>query len=565
VVQPEGVDSAPVKHSEVVVWDRHGAQHRVEAVDQVWRDETIDLALLRVRSEAEPVCALLDEPTGARIDLQTFGYTEKYRNGEPTGLTSEGTMGNGWLKVKDGQVKRGMSGSPVLNLETGAVCGVLKRSRDPAQALGGYVVPITTLIKLHPPVVAENEKFHTVSSVWLDTLSVEQREGWWAARGGGRPALKPAKHLILTVTQVGDDWAVSATVQPGNEEITPVNVDLTVVRRKVARIFRDWSVRGRWPEGDQIRVLGEILSSALFREDIGVRLHELLDAADERLVVGLRFEEGTDPDLVHLPWEHLYLPEGVDRGDVTLATESKAGFARVLAADPVLDLPEPERAGLKVLLVGARPQFGAEDEPTTLSSVLQQLQALPGLTVTPLDTPKPSALAAAIGAGYDVVHYVGYGRFTEGVDKIAFAGDTESGLDYFGVEVLKQCLKQAPPQLLVLQLCASRERAIPADFSLLGPSLIKQGIAALLAYQYPMPLDVAASFNEAMYGALLEGKPLDMAVQEGRYQLTFAPQVPRAPVTPALFLRESCELRLLRTGGPRRDRDGGRAKQPVLP
>jgi hypothetical protein len=92
----------------------------------------------------------------------------------------------------------------------------------------------------------------------------------------------------------------------------------------------------------------------------------------------------------------------------------------------------------------------------------------------------------------------------------------------------------------VLQHCATSQEEIPADFSQLAPALLKAGVAAVVAYQYPAEDYDATEFNDALYGALRRGLPLDIAVQNARRKL----QWNESFVSPALFLRRPGELRL---------------------
>ncbi len=54
------------------------------------------------------------------------------------------------FKLKEGQVIGGFSGSPVLNLRTGRVCGVIDSSRDPGSDLGGFAIPAAVVAQSFP-------------------------------------------------------------------------------------------------------------------------------------------------------------------------------------------------------------------------------------------------------------------------------------------------------------------------------------------------------------------------------------------------------------------------------
>ena len=104
------------------------------------------------------------------------------------------------------------------------------------------------------------------------------------------------------------------------------------MRSLVARLFRDWAARegmlhGRVAPGEQIRLLGEILSKPLLREEIGTEIDRLLPTEeDDWLEVALHFADVGDEDFkefVQLPWEHLYMPQKGNRADAYLAAISQ--------------------------------------------------------------------------------------------------------------------------------------------------------------------------------------------------------------------------------------------------
>jgi len=90
--------------------------------------------------------ALLGAIADIGDELYSFGYPED-NVGEPATFEIEGLTGDvpPRIKFKAGQVKPGMSGSPLLNRRTGAVCAVLVSTRGRQSSLGGYGVPVSTL------------------------------------------------------------------------------------------------------------------------------------------------------------------------------------------------------------------------------------------------------------------------------------------------------------------------------------------------------------------------------------------------------------------------------------
>lgn len=65
-----------------------------------------------------------------------FGFSDYRPEGDPALIRVDGLVGP-MLKLREGQVRPGLSGSPVLNLQTGYVCGLIQSTRDRTSALGG--------------------------------------------------------------------------------------------------------------------------------------------------------------------------------------------------------------------------------------------------------------------------------------------------------------------------------------------------------------------------------------------------------------------------------------------
>ncbi len=67
----------------------------------------------------------------------------------------------GFLRLQGGQLGLGMSGGPVLDLETFEVCGITKAIQEEQTLLGGWAIPIGDALAVAPPCVAtENARYH---------------------------------------------------------------------------------------------------------------------------------------------------------------------------------------------------------------------------------------------------------------------------------------------------------------------------------------------------------------------------------------------------------------------
>lgn len=134
----------------------------LEKIIYTSRSSEIEAILLSVFiSEKHPYVSILDEIPNVGSQCYVFGYPlnnnlvcqkNKYI-GDSLTLEYEGptyldpSKKNFLFKFKDGQVKPGYSGSPVLNLETGYVCGIVKSTRNDSSNLGGRAIPIGIVTK----------------------------------------------------------------------------------------------------------------------------------------------------------------------------------------------------------------------------------------------------------------------------------------------------------------------------------------------------------------------------------------------------------------------------------
>jgi tetratricopeptide (TPR) repeat protein len=137
----------------------------------------IDIALLSlIGNIQEHPCVyfdLLDPLIGH--NLYAFGYpvdySETYSGGESVTLEYEGDSFKDnalFLKLKEGQIKEGSSGSPLLNLISGGVCGIVAISRP--NALGGRAIPVKVIFREFPILKKLNNEFHEQDNRWCNLL-----------------------------------------------------------------------------------------------------------------------------------------------------------------------------------------------------------------------------------------------------------------------------------------------------------------------------------------------------------------------------------------------------------
>jgi hypothetical protein len=548
-------EGGPVPAESVTVAALDDATYTVQAVPDFLEEE--DLAVVRVTPAYRHPCVLLIPDLRMSDPLITFGYTEARPEGVASPLTSEGLTGDDRLQTFGaGQVRPGMSGAPVLNSRTGGVCGVLARTRDQAQSLGGYAIPLERLGPNGATLMRQNRSYHDAFRDWYDRLSLAQRKLMRDARVGTAAEPSFTAQLVITVGREGYDWEVSARQYPG-EALESVEVDLNAVREKVARLFRDWASRGRadpnevapgrFDAGEDVRLLGSILYSAVCPGAIGRCIEKKL-RADERLLLALHFDPQIRREIVELPWEYLYLLFTGMEGGVPLARDERLAFVRVRSPHPQPS-PEPRRLRLSVLVCGVHPPRGARDTPPVqdIVSALRTNQTQARLELDVPEMPTASSLREQAGsADYDVLHYVGFGHYAVGSDQLAVF-DGEGGHEYLDPERFAALLPRPLPPVVVLQQVDPPLGDVPADMSAFAWRLLDRGAQAVIAYQFPLPPLLTVTFNEAFYRHLFAGSSFELAAQKSRAQVWSQPRSEflNAYLSPAAFAAQPGELRLV--------------------
>jgi hypothetical protein len=163
--------STPIK----IYWKEKDQEYTAKVKDFLGES---DLATLKLTSEVD-----LDHPCVTfdcavpKIDalLYSFGYpnSDMVPNGDSVTCKYEGESyekSNSTLyKLKEGQFKEGFSGSPLVNLTTGKVCGMISTSINTGMALGGRAVPIGTILSLFSHLEEVNFQSHKKNK-FLSTL-----------------------------------------------------------------------------------------------------------------------------------------------------------------------------------------------------------------------------------------------------------------------------------------------------------------------------------------------------------------------------------------------------------
>jgi hypothetical protein len=142
-----------IKVSYLSEGNNQGFNARIKFIIQI----PVDIAVLKIDGKApKHQCVYLDNSLPKRGDkLSIFGYpqsygSEAYSGGDSATIEYEGESYQDdvlVLKLKGGQIQGGFSGSPLLNIRTGKVCGIITISRNMESDLGGRATPSYTLFQ----------------------------------------------------------------------------------------------------------------------------------------------------------------------------------------------------------------------------------------------------------------------------------------------------------------------------------------------------------------------------------------------------------------------------------
>lgn len=164
-----------------VFWQR---QDYVAEVLNLPGDPGIDLALLKL---TEPIpdhpCVYFAEGVQVyeivqiRDDFYSFGYSDEYRNGDSSSSEYEGPTGDDppLLRFKGSQIRPGFSGAPLLNQNTGAVCGIISLSRDISTDMGGRAIPSTVILSQFSELTQLQKQFHQKDKHWIHFLNFRRK------------------------------------------------------------------------------------------------------------------------------------------------------------------------------------------------------------------------------------------------------------------------------------------------------------------------------------------------------------------------------------------------------
>lgn len=297
------------------------------------------------------------------------------------------------------------------------------------------------------------------------------------------------------------------------------------------------------------RELGRRLFEALFSGPVRSLFDQSVGSVEKSSGRGLRIELHFDPehpDLVRLsslPWELLFWH---DRREFL----SLSRFSPVVR---YLDVTRPARSldlGAKLrILVAVSP---SRARPLDLERERHEIEGAWGgdsrIEAVFLDPVTLPELRKALNCGpFHVLHFMGHGEFfhATGEGALIFNDDRGDENPVAGPWLASLLRDEADLQLVLLNTCHSARSTTEEGldpFAGVGTALVKAGIPAVVAMQFPISDQAAIAFSSAFYERLASGQSLGAAAAAGRKAILADDVDSLEWATPVLFRRTSLEI-----------------------
>jgi hypothetical protein len=288
---------------------------------------------------------------------------------------------------------------------------------------------------------------------------------------------------------------------------------------------------------------GHCLFDALLADPIGNLYRTslgLAQGAGKRLRLRLRIEP---PEVSALPWEYLYDPDA----DLPLAISPNHCLSRYVPISEAVRMLEVNPP-LRVLVVTSDPSdlsnygmpaLDASREIDWIQKALRQREDAGQVKTDVL----PHAIAADLREKLrtfrpHVIHFIGHGGFQNDQGMLVMEDDERKTRLVSDRQFREFFLGADDAKLVILNACQGATRSSTRALSGLAPQIVRRGLSAVVAMQYPIPDKVALSFAREFYRALAGYYPVDAAVTEGRraVYMDFGSDRPDWG-TPVIFMR----------------------------
>jgi hypothetical protein len=300
---------------------------------------------------------------------------------------------------------------------------------------------------------------------------------------------------------------------------------------------------------DTFNVLGDHLWKLILDNEIGTRLRDMINSrTTQPLRVSINLANA-DSSLSGLPWEFVSMRDR-NGEQVFLAAARDMVLTRYVALEGGRTKIKPADEKLGVLFVTPLPVDNYPKVALHVRDFRDEVNKIAGVeaqeVIEGFDMDKIKDAVTSEARPCHVVHIVGRGRGDS--DKLEVLLSSRQRLqkgDWQSPRPLMAALTSVGgrgPQLVVLHLCESEDGDPDENFERLAPELIRVGIPAVLALQYPMPALGDTGPGLDFYNDLASGVSVGEAVQNSRRRLYHGRHLNREFGTPVLYLQDDGAL-----------------------
>ncbi|EGJ35207.1 uncharacterized caspase domain protein [Moorena producens 3L] len=300
-------------------------------------------------------------------------------------------------------------------------------------------------------------------------------------------------------------------------------------------------------DANQSRFLGEALFDTLFDDelcdDFIAFYNEVVHTKQQLLRVELHIDERKMPEVAAFPWEFMCLPEKKYSGTMWLATAPALVFSRLPSqriSAPPMESGANEK--MRIALVVSAPTdlnpVAYEEVQAAIETLAQeqpeQVELLP--VVNPASR---KAIDNILRKKPHIFHFIGHGRFQNENGEIALVDEFDQAR-WISANDFSELLNQHRPRIILLQACQGAMESTSKVSVGLASKVVQQIIPVLVAMQYPVSNSTASRFACHFYKQLAQGKPADIAVQEGRREISLHESTgyrKRDFATPVIFMQ----------------------------
>lgn len=316
---------------------------------------------------------------------------------------------------------------------------------------------------------------------------------------------------------------------------TTVHMSLEIASSKM----RSWldKIDGEQATLTQLKAFGAELFEKVLTSEVKQLLDrslgEILPQPESGLRIRLRLEP---PELATLPWEFLYSPAR----QIFLAASHETPLLRYLnLPDPVgtMAIAGPVRG---LVLIPELWDLNVALEKNILQEAFANLQN--AITVDYLEGQvTPARIRAALRQHeYHLVHYSGHGAFNQEGARLYLNDEDNLLLPLSDEQFGAFFTDNQSVKLVVLNACQGGKLSSTQALAGMAPQLVKRGVPAVVAMQYPINDDDAILFTREFYGELCgprHGGRVDYAISRARNALWQESKRAHAFGIPVLFMR----------------------------